>query len=228
MALRGTAVVRGRGGWPRCVLGVSWRSWQAVTAMRRPGREGIQGRGRRFGRKSDLRRRLVREMPHLGPIGDEDVGNVTLPCALSRFSRPRSGPGDALRTLTTPGGGQSTQRRRHCWTTREEACTSHGLCDEVSLPSRSSDPSVPLPARSLLTPHIPGRLGHGHSLPGPWTRRPFPFPGASPTRPRPLPRAPARRGSHPSRPRPRSSFSSWVPITRATVAFLPSSACADC
>ncbi len=111
-------------------------------------------------------------MPHLSPIGDEDAGNVTLPGALSRFSRPRSGPGDALRTLTTPGGGQSTQRGRHCCPTRTEAWTSHALRDEVSLPSRTSDPSVTLRGRSLITPHGPGRLGHGHSLPGPWPRRP--------------------------------------------------------
>src|SRR6202012_977582 len=35
----------GRGGRPSCVLGVSWRSWQAVTAMRRPGREVVSGKG---------------------------------------------------------------------------------------------------------------------------------------------------------------------------------------
>ncbi len=35
--------VRGGGGRPSCVLGVSWRSWQAVTAMRRPGREECVG-----------------------------------------------------------------------------------------------------------------------------------------------------------------------------------------
>ena len=42
----GSGVVRaGRGGSPSCVLGVSWRSWLAVTAMRRPGREGFGEKG---------------------------------------------------------------------------------------------------------------------------------------------------------------------------------------
>src|SRR5262249_55470832 len=36
-------VLRGRPARPRSVPGVSWRSWQAVTAMRRPGREGVGG-----------------------------------------------------------------------------------------------------------------------------------------------------------------------------------------
>ena len=31
---------------PRSVLGVSWRSWPAVTAMRRPGREGFVEHGK--------------------------------------------------------------------------------------------------------------------------------------------------------------------------------------
>ncbi len=144
---------------------------------RRPGREGIQGRGHRSGTKSDSRRRLAREMPHPGPIGDEDAGKVTPPGGLSLFSGLIRGVENTLRVLTTPGGGQSTQRGRHCCPTRTEAWTSHGLCDEVSLPSRTSDPSVTLRRRSLITPHTPGRLVHGHSLPGPWTRRPPSYPG---------------------------------------------------
>ena len=51
----------GRSGSPRGVLGVSSRSWLAVTAMRRPGREGFGGSRHRSGRRSDLRRRSVRE-----------------------------------------------------------------------------------------------------------------------------------------------------------------------
>ena len=39
--MAGYGVVRGRPGRPRSVLGVSSRSWLAVTAMRRPGREGF-------------------------------------------------------------------------------------------------------------------------------------------------------------------------------------------
>jgi hypothetical protein len=37
-------------------------------------------------------------------------------------------------------------------------------------PSCSRDPSS--------TPRTPGRISHGHSLPGPWPRRPRPFPPA--------------------------------------------------
>jgi hypothetical protein len=51
----------------------------------------------------------------------------------------------------------------------------------VTLPSFSRHGSVALPcpfgARSA-PPNAPGRLGHGHSLPGPWPRRPG-LPGAS-------------------------------------------------
>jgi hypothetical protein len=47
----------------------------------------------------------------------------------------------------------------------------------VALPWRSRDPSS--------TPRTPGRLGHGHSLPGPWPRRPRPFPRA-PASPGPI------------------------------------------
>src|SRR4051794_5990719 len=46
------------------------------------------------------------------------------------------------------------------------------------------------------TPRTPGRLGHGHSLPGPWPRRPASLTsGASFKRPRPFPPAsPTSRG----------------------------------
>jgi len=40
----------GRCGRLRCVLGVSWRSWLAVTAMRRPGREAFVGKCRETSR----------------------------------------------------------------------------------------------------------------------------------------------------------------------------------
>ena len=47
--------------------------------------------------------------------------------------------------------------------------------------SRPDPVALPAPVRWLrpepsAAPHIPGRLGHGHSLPGPWPRRPRPFP----------------------------------------------------
>ena len=77
------------------VLGSSWGSWQAVTPMRSPGREGCEGkasqgrrefglpweRRHRDGRRSDFRDDRVGEPPHLGRIGHEDAGNVTPPGA---------------------------------------------------------------------------------------------------------------------------------------------------
>ncbi len=51
------------------------------------------------------------------------------------------------------------------------------------LPARHSPAFRPSPTRlpgvSRNSPRTPGRLGHGHSLPGPWPRRPVPNPGAS-------------------------------------------------
>src|SRR6185437_5033479 len=41
----------------------------------------------------------------------------------------------------------------------------------VSLPCPSRDEPVALAWAIPATPHIPGRLGHGHSQPGPWPRR---------------------------------------------------------
>src|SRR3954463_5429246 len=52
-----------------------------------------------------------------------------------------------------------------------------------------------LPGVPRTSTRTPGRLGHGHSLPGPWPRRPVPCPtGASSTRPRPSP--PGRQLDH--------------------------------
>ena len=49
------------------------------------------------------------------------------------------------------------------------------------------------PSESRRTPRTPGRLGHGHSLPGPWPRRPRPSFGRQLQRPDPS--APRTRGS---------------------------------
>src|SRR6201999_1891551 len=55
----------------------------------------------------------------------------------------------------------------------------------------------PSPARHRsVAPFIPGRLGHGHSLPGPWRRRPLAFPRAPASTGLVPPRAPA--GNAPS------------------------------
>src|SRR5262249_25574159 len=53
-------------------------------------------------------------------------------------------------------------------------------------------------SRHLRDLRSPGRLGHGHNLPGSWTSRPFPFPGASFSTPRtthPEPRTDPRERS---------------------------------
>ena len=77
---------------PRSVPGVSWRSWQAVTAMRRPGREGSVKHPAQVRAEVGLTSKgPAREKPHLPPIGDEDAGNVTPPCAFRHF-RSLSGP----------------------------------------------------------------------------------------------------------------------------------------
>ena len=81
------------------VLGVSWRSWLAVTAMRRPGREGVEGfatgsgGGRTYVQGACGRRHTCLQ------FRDGDAGNVTLPCAFGRLSRPGSGPENALQLL---------------------------------------------------------------------------------------------------------------------------------
>jgi len=81
------------------VPAASWGSWQAVTPMRRPGREASVGevsqgpcevglpweRRQGDGARSDFRDDPVRETPHLGRIVHRDAGNVTL-------SGPREGP----------------------------------------------------------------------------------------------------------------------------------------
>ena len=172
------------------------------------------GRRHRDDAMSDLRDGGVREVPRLGGIGDEDAGNVTLSGPGRPFSGRDRGADNALSTFGPPWGAQSRQRVRHRWTTREEAWSSRRLRDGVGLPSRIRvppvrDPWLPRDGRStgpLRSPR-PGRLGHGHSLPGPWTRRPVPFPGASlrghipsgrrPAGPRPF-RASASRGRVPS------------------------------
>jgi len=61
------------------VLGVSSRSWLAVTAMRRPGREGFVGKWAQVRAEVELTSQVVREKAHLPEFGEGDAGNVTLP-----------------------------------------------------------------------------------------------------------------------------------------------------
>ena len=89
------------------------------------------------------------------------------------------------------GGPEKTRRVSRVLSTRdvrrrsltvEEPGRKGGLPD-VSVtrsdpgPMSDTDPSLPRDPPAILpapSPHVPGRLGHGHSLPGPWTRRPVP------------------------------------------------------
>ena|GEM_PF-2576040 len=121
-------------------------------------------------------------IPHLGPIGDEDAGNVTLSGPGRPFSGRIRGVGNALRGFTLLWHGQSTQRVGHCWTTRKEAWSSRSLRDDarpsVTVPCHSRRPPVTLPSRILHASHTrPSR--HGHSLPRAVARRPGPLPRPS-------------------------------------------------
>ena len=107
--------------------------------------------------------------------------------------RPDAGPKDdracARESAVDLSSGYRTsgRPRLRAWgTTREEAWSSRRLRDGVGLPSRIRvppvrDPWLPRDGRSTgpPAPRTPGRLGHGHSLPGPWTRRPV-NPGDAP------------------------------------------------
>ena len=84
--------------WVREILGASWGSWQAVTPMRRPGREAFVGEASQGRGRSDFREDVVREIPHLGPIRHEDAGMVTLSGLLRPFSGRKSRAGNALST----------------------------------------------------------------------------------------------------------------------------------
>src|SRR4051812_13311682 len=56
-----------------------------------------------------------------------------------------------------------------------------------------------LPGVPRTSPRTPGRLGHGHSLPGPWPRRPRPLPGRQLPKAASLTRAPASDDPVPQR-----------------------------
>ena len=94
-------------GSPSCVLGVSSRSWLAVTAMRRPGREGFVGK---YGSSSRFRQELhtlvtllshpdsaVRSFPPVWGANDERLSRAaadrggTCAEAWSSWKNPRGG-----------------------------------------------------------------------------------------------------------------------------------------
>ena len=88
-------------------------------------------RRHRDGGRSDFRDDRVGEPPHLGPIGDEDAGNVTPSGALCVPSGPRSGPGGHAVDLRSGRRTSGRPRLRDCWTTREEGLRSRRLRDGV-------------------------------------------------------------------------------------------------
>ena len=189
------------------VLGSSWGSWQAVTPMRSPGREAFVGEASRDGRRSDFREggvtgtgggrtsvTIVSERSHTSALSvDKDAGNVTLSGALRPFSGRDRGIGDALSTSGPLWGPQSRQRARDCWTTREEAWSSHALRDGVGPPSRIRATPVALSSRSghgPSTPLIPAPLATATACPGPWREGRVPLPGRQLKGPDPFPPAP--------------------------------------
>jgi len=116
--------------------------------------------------ESDFRDVPVREIPHLGPIGHRDAGNVTLSGPGRPFSGRDRGAGNALRGFTLLWHGQSTQRVRDCWTTREKARRSRHLRDGVGLPSRIRATPVTLPRETLHTFRTPAPLATATACPG--------------------------------------------------------------
>jgi hypothetical protein len=58
---------------------------------------------------------------------------------------------------------------------RWEPVTFHGPSSREARSSWRNAHAPRRSSRSLITSRTPGRLGHGHSLPGPWPRRPGPF-----------------------------------------------------
>src|ERR1700735_800053 len=104
-------------------------------------------------------------------VVDEDAGNVTLP------GPPRTDFG-ALRRAAWIWAPIGALNRGHVIQTSEEGARKSDVLGVFVTRSVFGDGTVapPCPPRDpSSTPRTPGRLGHGHSLPGPWARRPRPF-----------------------------------------------------
>ena len=91
---KGRAEFPGAYGRPRSVLGVSWRSWLAVTAMRRPGREGFV-------------KRPARARTKVGLTSGSCARNATPPPTVTRC---RSSPRYARRKCELTGAGHEEVR----------------------------------------------------------------------------------------------------------------------
>ena len=131
----------------RAVRGASrasaWRPWQAVAATRRPGRGGFSRQGHGFGTKSRVPSQVRDELhPSVSGLMRPQVDGPK-----SRSYRWVFGP-------STWGCRRDPHERRR---------KSEERGRKRDVPRSLTSTSQPLPAR-------PGRLGHGHSLPGPWPR----------------------------------------------------------
>jgi hypothetical protein len=128
---------------------LSARSSSRASRPRRPGREGFAREGQGFGTISTLPSPFARSS-----------GRARAPRSVS--SQKPSLCGRKCELIEGRAGGTVTFHGSSSRTTR--------LRDRSHAPSRRKTP-VP-----VTSPRTPGRLGHGHSLPGPWSRRPRPFP----------------------------------------------------
>jgi hypothetical protein len=179
---------------------------------------GLPGGCPRDGGRSDSRHRHAREKAHLPQTVTKDVGTPRFRPSSSSSRAWKRGPGTRCVYLAPHRGVNSPS----AVVTLDQHARKRGLPTLFLTGShfRQGSVTLPRPSPAQLPPPLrtPGRLGHGHSLPGPWTRRPVPSPGASlrvpvpsgrqPAGPRPfratacgapsLPRAPASRGPIPS------------------------------
>jgi hypothetical protein len=185
-------------GRPRYVLGVLWRSWQAVTAMRRQDVRECQGRvtgpeevGLSQG-WADPRHGSAPERPHLARTRDEDAGNVTPP----RVFCPSPGRYRAPETRCSPCGAYSDHKSCSALVTVGQHARKRGL-PTVSVTAcgfRHASVPLPCPARDdpSQSPVLPARDDPPHPAPDParpgseWPEPPH-FPHPRPSRPRPQP-----------------------------------------
>jgi hypothetical protein len=159
---------------------------------------GLPGGCPRDGRRSDSRHRHARENAHLPQTVRKDVGTPrSRPSSVSFRARKR-GPGTRCVYLAPYRGVKA----RSAVVTVDQHAPKRGLPTLFLTGPDSRDAPVPPTSLSCApssTPRTPGRLGHGHSLPGPWTRRPVPSrapaSGSSSLPGRQLPEAPSLPGA---------------------------------
>gem|GEM_PF-5529418 len=172
------------------VLGASWGSWQAVTPMRRPGREASVGKTSRVCHEEGRGRHTSRPLrPHRTPapeVSSQLATHVVANCELTA-----RGPSGAL---SLGSGSRCSVNGRHgdhkscsAMATSGEDAQKRDLPGVLVTGSEIGDGSVAVPwvtrpALVTLRRHGPsvspprsGPPDHGHSLPGPWTAGPRPL-----------------------------------------------------